>query len=139
MEALQAALDDWVVEYNTGRPHQSCGGRPPAERFALAGRSLVVVEEPEVDPSVVGKDRGRPSGVSRWVDQRGTISLAGFRYAVGPTFAGEPVEVVVTDGWSRCCMPGCWSRLMRSGLSQIRRTGHHERRFSGERETPRPA
>jgi transposase InsO family protein len=30
---LQAALDGWVVEYNTERPHQSCGGRPPAERF----------------------------------------------------------------------------------------------------------
>ena len=36
---LQAALDAWVVEYNTERPHQSCGGRPPAERFALAERS----------------------------------------------------------------------------------------------------
>ena len=98
-ETLQAALDDWVVEYNTRRPHQSCGGRPPAERFALADRSLVVVEEPAVAVPVVGKDGGlRPPGVSRWVDQRGTISLAGFRYAVGPTFAGEPVEVVVTNG-----------------------------------------
>jgi Integrase core domain len=36
---LQAALDGWVHEYNTARPHQSCGGRPPAERFALAGQS----------------------------------------------------------------------------------------------------
>jgi transposase InsO family protein len=26
---LQAALDGWVSEYNTTRPHQSCGGRPP--------------------------------------------------------------------------------------------------------------
>ena len=26
---LQAALDAWVAEYNTARPHQSCGGRPP--------------------------------------------------------------------------------------------------------------
>ena len=37
---LQAALDAWVGEYNTARPHQSCGGRPPAERFRLANRSL---------------------------------------------------------------------------------------------------
>ncbi len=99
VEALQAALDTWVVEYNTGRPHQSCGGRPPAERFALADRSLVVAEEPAMVVSVLGKDRGpRPPGVSRWVDQRGAISLAGFGYAVGATFAGEPVEVVVTNG-----------------------------------------
>jgi transposase InsO family protein len=98
-EALQAALDAWVVEYNTERPHQSCGGRPPAERFALADRSLTVVED-EPMTAVATKEQGgpRPSGVSRWVDQRGLISLAGFSYPVGSTFAGEPVEVVVTNG-----------------------------------------
>src|SRR5262252_9009379 len=37
---LQAALDAWVMEYNTARPHQSCSGRPPIERFRLANRSL---------------------------------------------------------------------------------------------------
>jgi transposase InsO family protein len=99
VEALQAALDAWVVEYNTERPHQSCGGRPPAERFALAARGLVAVEEPVTAVAVPRQDRGRrPAGVSRWVDQRGSISLAGFGYSVGATFAGEPVEVVVTNG-----------------------------------------
>jgi transposase InsO family protein len=99
VEALQAALDLWVVEYNTERPHQSCGGRPPAERFALAAeRALTVVDEM---PAAVARQQlavTRPAGVSRWVDQRGLISLAGFSYAVGATFAGEPVEVVVTNG-----------------------------------------
>src|ERR1700757_2300041 len=33
---LQVALDGWVHLYNTERPHQSLGMRPPAERFALA-------------------------------------------------------------------------------------------------------
>ena len=37
---LQAALDAWVEDYNTARPHQSCGGRPPVERFRLADRSI---------------------------------------------------------------------------------------------------
>jgi hypothetical protein len=32
------------------------------------------------------------------VDQRGKISVAGFAYRVGPTFAGEPVEVVCQHG-----------------------------------------
>lgn len=97
--ALQEALDGWLVEYNTERPHQSCGGRPPAERFALAVRGLAAVEEPVTAVTVPRQDRGpRPAGVSRWVDQRGSISLAGFGYAVGATFAGEPVEVVVTNG-----------------------------------------
>jgi hypothetical protein len=40
----------------------------------------------------------RPPGVNRWVDQRGSIGLRGLRYRVGPTFAGEPVEVVVRAG-----------------------------------------
>jgi transposase InsO family protein len=97
IEQAQAALDAWVVEYNTERPHQSCGGRPPVERFALAEGSLVVVEEP-VAPTQRRPETSRPSGVSRWVGQNGRISLAGFDYVVGATFAGEPVEVVVSNG-----------------------------------------
>ena len=117
VETLQAALDDWVVEYNTGRPHQSCGGRPPAERFALADRSLVVVEEPAVAVPVVGKDGGlRPPGVSRWVDQRGTrdattgltvtrladnsgvVSFAGATYGCGRAWARQSIDVTIVPG-----------------------------------------
>ena len=97
---LQASLDLWVAEYNTERPHQSCGGRPPAERFALAERSIVAVEvdEPAVVASSTRNEQPLPAGVTRWVNSRGQISLAGFPYAVGATFSGEPVEVVVTGG-----------------------------------------
>jgi len=96
---LQAALDGWVAEYNTARPHQSCGGRPPAERFALADRSLAADDSaaaPEPAPKTVLAKR--PAGVSRWVNAAGKISLAGFSYTVGATYAGEPVEVVVAGG-----------------------------------------
>jgi len=98
IEELQEALDAWVDEYNTERPHQSLGDRPPIERFSLAAPPGcgVDAEEPEaVDaplPSI------RPPGVNRWVDQRGSIGLGKFRYRVGPTFAGEAVEVVVRAG-----------------------------------------
>ena len=34
--------------------------------------------------------------MSRWVNTAGKISLAGFSYTVGATYAGEPVEAVVT-------------------------------------------
>jgi transposase InsO family protein len=98
IEQLQAALDGWVVDYNTERPHQSCGGRPPVERFALAGGALLPVDEVAVPVPRRAVAAGRPAGVSRWVDARGRISLAGFDYPVGATFAGEPVEVVVTGG-----------------------------------------
>ena len=97
VEEVQA-LDAWVVEYNTLRPHQSCGGRPPTERFALADRSVIAASDsvavvPTPRPAAVR----RPPGVSRWVNGNGRISLAGFDYVVGATFAGEPVEVVVVD------------------------------------------
>lgn len=91
-------LDAWVVEYNTERPHQSCGGRPPGERFALAERGPVVVDEPVAGPVPRTPQPRRPAGVSRWVNASGRISLAGFDYVVGATFAGEPVEVVVSNG-----------------------------------------
>jgi transposase InsO family protein len=99
---LQEALDGWVREYNTERPHQSCGGRPPIERFRLANRSLAAdttaAAEPP-PPQAPGPAAGtRPAGVSRWVNVAGKISLAGFSYAVGATYAGEPVEVVVAGG-----------------------------------------
>ena len=99
---LQAALDGWVGEYNTTRPHQSCGGRPPIERFRFADRSIIpddsavaLVPAPVVASGAAAR---RPPGVSRWVNAHGKVSLAGFSYAVGASYAGEPVEVVVAGG-----------------------------------------
>jgi transposase InsO family protein len=95
----QASLDAWVHEYNTQRPHQSLGMVPPMERFALAQRRDVAVDEELDDTAIVEPARGpRPAGVTRWVDQRGRISLAKFSYRVGATYAGEPVEVVCHHG-----------------------------------------
>ena len=91
-----------MAEYNTARPHQSCGGRPPIERFRLADRSLAADDtaaaEPRAGPVPRRGGGKRPAGVSRWVNAAGKISLAGFTYCVGATYAGEPVEVVVAGG-----------------------------------------
>jgi hypothetical protein len=59
---FRAALDAWVSEYNTVRPHQSCGGRPPAERFSLAERGSAPKElaaEPVAGGLAVARRRGR--------------------------------------------------------------------------------
>ena len=98
IEEAQEALDAWVVKYNTERPHQSLGDRPPAERFALATPRTPVDTELEIEETEEPPNTPRPPGVSRWVDQRGSIGLNSFRYRVGPTFAGEAVEVVVQGG-----------------------------------------
>jgi transposase InsO family protein len=99
----QAALDVWVVEYNTERPHQSIGMVPPIERFKLAADRLHTVESTVSDdvadeqPAPVANP-ARPAGVIRWVDQRGDISVGKVRYKAGRVFAGEPVEVVCQRG-----------------------------------------
>ncbi len=96
---LQGALDGWVGEYNTARPHQSCGRRPPIERFQLADRSLAADGSAGTSvPAPAAVAAKRPAGVSRWVNANGKISLAGYSYTVGATYAGEPVEVVVASG-----------------------------------------
>jgi len=71
----------------------------PIERFRLADRSLAA-DDPAVTPvsAPAAAAANRPAGVSRWVNANGRISLAGFSYAVGATYAGEPVEVVVAGG-----------------------------------------
>jgi transposase InsO family protein len=101
VEELQAALDRWVHQDNIARPHQSCGGRPPIERFRLADRSVTPDDSAPVPvpaPATAAAPVKRPAGVSRWVNASGKISLAGFSYAAGATYAGEPVEVVVAGG-----------------------------------------
>jgi hypothetical protein len=101
---LQAALDGWVVRYNTERPHQSLGMCPPVQRFALAARGDSEVIEPVVVVARTGRQGSAPSrgdlrhaGVQRWVDQRGVIRLAGFSYRVPIVLAGEQVDAVVAD------------------------------------------
>jgi transposase InsO family protein len=105
LEELQAALDVWVEEYNTVRPHQALGMRPPIERFQLAaGPGVETVVEPSAVPAVPAAAVVEPSprvvrlpGVQRWVDQHGLISLGGFRYRVPIVLAGEPVEAVAAE------------------------------------------
>lgn len=103
LEELQQALDAWVDHYNTERPHQALGMRPPIERFQLASGPGV---ETVVEPSAVSVERPvvepapqilRLPGVQRWVDQHGLISLGGFRYRVPIVLVGEPVEAVAAD------------------------------------------
>jgi transposase InsO family protein len=106
LEELQQALDVWVAYYNTERPHQALGMRPPNERFRLAAPQLDPAVEAVLEPTLVPAERPvvqpgpqivRLPGVQRWVDQHGLISLGGFRYRVPIVLAGEPVEAVAAE------------------------------------------
>ena len=98
IEEAQAALDAWVVHYNTVRPHQSIGMAPPIERFKLAPARLEAVDAAPEEPAALPGQRMRPAGVMRWVDARGDVSVGQVRYKAGRVFAGEPVEVVCQRG-----------------------------------------
>jgi transposase InsO family protein len=101
LEEAQAALDRWVEEYNTERPHQSIGEVPPIERFRLARREVEAVEAKDDAAASRGDAVAAVSGlrgVTRWVDQAGRNGLGGFRYHVGRFLAGELVEVVCRGG-----------------------------------------
>jgi transposase InsO family protein len=101
---LQAALDEWVGQYNTERPHQALGMRPPVDRFQLAGSAVEAIAEPAPSPIPAKRRVVEPAssivrlpGVQRWVDHHGLISLGGFRYRVPIVLAGEPVEAVAAE------------------------------------------
>jgi hypothetical protein len=101
LEEAQKAIDGWVVEYNTERPHQGIGGVPPIRRFELAvvePLELVFGDDHSEAPEVE-VEAEEPRRVTRKVGQGGRISLATFPYHVGRWLAGETVDVVVTpDG-----------------------------------------
>lgn len=94
IEEAQAALDAWVERYNTVRPHQSVGGRPPAERFSLRLEAGLELVEPEDD---VCEPEPHVPSITRRVGSTGRVSVSGTSYPTGRWLAGEVVEVHVGE------------------------------------------
>jgi transposase InsO family protein len=92
LKAAQQALDEWVAEYNTTRPHQSLNMTTPAERF---------LANPPIPPATViashGGDRGGQDWVSRRVTTNGVVSVAWQQVCVGAHHAGSRCDIHV-DG-----------------------------------------
>ena len=112
MAELQAALDGWVAQYNTERPHQSLGMRPPVDRFQLAGPAPPRVTWPW---STRCRCRPRPRLV---LPARGSAAARGA--AVGRP-ARPDLGWPGSDIGCRSCWPGNrsrpWSRSIWSGSS----------------------
>ena len=138
IEQAQAALDAWVTHYNTARPHQGIGDRPPADRFALAPQMPLEVAEP-AEPSAHEPAPDQPArllAITRRVADSGRISLAGVRYLAGRWLAGELVQVACTTGWSRSPTVGCWSPPMPAATAQTSSRRSAEPRPPGHRGRP---
>lgn len=106
LRAAQAALDEWVAEYNTDRPHQSLDGATPAERFwqrhnepsvQLQDRPApAVVPSPRpVELGAVRSDRSGPGWVARKAGANGVVCISWQQVCIGAAHAGARVDVHV--------------------------------------------
>jgi transposase InsO family protein len=92
LKAAQRALDEWVDDYNTNRPHQALKMATPAERFQAGA--------PASPPSnsVAGRsDRGGEDWVSRRVCANGVVCVSWQQVCIGRHHAGARCDVHV-DG-----------------------------------------
>jgi transposase InsO family protein len=87
----QQALDEWVIHYNTERPHRALDMATPAERF---GTRPVDDRAVLVDP---GPDRAGGVWVSRRVGANGVVCVSWQQLSVGAANAGADCDVHV-DG-----------------------------------------
>jgi hypothetical protein len=89
----QQAIDIWITEYNTDRPHQSLGRCTPAERFAARTPDA----GPALELSALVERRTGDDWISRRVASNGIISVTSQPFSVGKHHSGAIVDVHVTD------------------------------------------
>src|SRR5206468_6547591 len=90
IEAAQTALDAWVADYNTTRPHQALEMATPAERFRLTPLARGRVSVP-----VDAREDHRGQWVLRRVGSNGMVSVDNQLFSVTNAYAGELLDVFV--------------------------------------------
>ena len=92
----QAELDEWVLDYNTNRPHQGLDMATPASRFLHDQAAPVTTLRL---PTSTRPDQRRTDGI--WVTRRasavGVVCVNWQQVCLGQAAAGRPVDVWVTD------------------------------------------
>ena len=97
LSAAQAALDEWVQQYNLSRPHQSLGDATPAERFFAASTDASVPPQRPVQLGVLRSDRRGEAWISRRVAANGVISVSWQQICLGVSHAAASVDVHVGE------------------------------------------
>ena len=124
LPTAQSALDAWVTDYNTDRPHQALEMATPAERFRLAPVTAAGVSI-SVDPA----EDHTGQWVLRRVASNGYVSVDNQAFSVGNAFKGELVDVFVDDTtiqvWSRNHLIKTMARTRSGPVRKVRADGLH--------------
>ena len=89
LKLAQQALDEWVVYYNTARPHQSLGDATPESRFLMVAD---VSRGPRPAPERTGEQ-----WVTRSVSRNGVVCVGWQQVSVGKHYGGSACNVLVSD------------------------------------------
>ena len=95
LKTAQQALDEWVLEYNTTRPHQSLDDATPAERFHA--RQPAAAPDRAIELGALRSDRRGQAWVNRHVSANGVICVSWQQICVGVSHAGANVDVEVGE------------------------------------------
>ncbi|EFE68899.1 integrase [Streptomyces viridosporus ATCC 14672] len=146
VEGAQAALDRWVEEYNSSRPHQALDMQSPGDRFmpvpeqerdvlglrfpgvlALVPQQrpapAAVPEPAETElapvpvPEVVRVDGGGPVEFERVVPASGNLQVAGKQFWLGPSRSGLTVTFWADTSVIHLLVAGVRIKSVRSHLS----------------------
>ncbi|MGY2702335.1 IS481 family transposase [Nocardioides sp. HB32] len=97
LATAQAELDEWVVDYNTNRPHQALGMATPASRFLHPEPSRVRVLRTVTGPGRPEHDHRDGTWVTRRASAVGVVCVSWQQVCLGAAAAGHPIDVWVTD------------------------------------------
>jgi transposase InsO family protein len=135
LQAAQAAVDVWVGNYNSERPHQGLDEKQPvvpADRFApaqdAAGLELwmppsleVASPQPLAAAPVAAPAAGRATGTAvgaveldKPVPLSGNMALCGNQFWLGPARAGEVVRFWIDCDWVHLSVGGTRIKSLRS-------------------------
>jgi hypothetical protein len=124
LEAAQTALDAWVRDYNTARPHQALEMATPAERFRLTPLAA--------DASSIPVDAAEDHAgqwVLRRVASNGIVSVDNQMFSVGNAYKAELVDVFVDDSviqaWSKNHLIKTVARTRTGPVRKVRADGLH--------------
>jgi len=122
--AAQEALDEWVNDYNTQRPHQALEMATPVERFRL-----VPVAKDASSVPVYSEEEQKGQWVLRRVGSNGVVSVDNQMFSVGNAYKGQLVDAFVDDTmiqvWHQNHLVKTVARVRKGPVRKVRADGLH--------------